>query len=156
MLGPQPGVSLQLHNVQGPRPEYSDRANVSPACRRCFQKHKRMGRHKAATYPIRHDISRVPEVMLCVRRREMFTSKLNVTAPWDRWDFVALTLAVFITIWAFALKLKTFYDLGYSGDLFVHVQLDPNEVYFLCRGFPVFPRVSLHSLAALANLLLQI
>jgi hypothetical protein len=61
--------------------------------------------------------------MPCVRWREMFTSKLNVTAPWDRWDFVALTLAVFITIWVFALKLKTFYDLGYSGDLFVHVQL---------------------------------
>ncbi len=94
--------------------------------------------------------------MLCVRWRGMFTSKLNVTAPWDRWDFVALTLAVFITIWVFALKLKTFYDLGYSGDLFMRVQLDPNEVYFLCRGFPVFPRVSLHSLAALANLLLQI
>ena len=53
----------------------------------------------------------------------MFTSKLTVTASWDRWDFVALTLAVFITIWVFALKLKTFYDLGYSGDLFVNVQL---------------------------------
>jgi hypothetical protein len=82
-----------------------------------------MGRHKAATYPIRHDISRVPKVMPSVRWREMFTSKLNVTAPWDRWDFVGLTLAVFITIWVFALKLKTFYDLGYSGDLFVNVQL---------------------------------
>jgi uncharacterized membrane protein len=53
----------------------------------------------------------------------MFTSKPTVTAPWDRWDFVALTLAVFVTIWVFALKLKTFYDLGYSGDLFVNVQL---------------------------------
>ena len=53
----------------------------------------------------------------------MFTSKLTVTAPWDRWDLVALTLAVFVTIWVFALKLKTFYDLGYSGDLFVNVQL---------------------------------
>src|SRR5882724_2439822 len=123
MLGPQPGISLQLHHVQGPRPEYSDRANVSPACGRCFQKRKRVGRHKTATYPIRHDISRVPKVMPSVRWREMFTSKLNVTAPWDRWDCVALTLAVFITIWVFALKLKTFYDLGYSGDLFVHVQL---------------------------------
>jgi hypothetical protein len=30
----------------------------------------------------------------------MFTSKLNVTAPWDRSDFVALILAVFITIGA--------------------------------------------------------
>jgi uncharacterized membrane protein len=61
--------------------------------------------------------------MACVRWRKLLTSKLTVTAPWDRWDFVALTLAVFITIWVFALKLKTFYDLGYSGDLFVHVQL---------------------------------
>jgi len=58
-----------------------------------------------------------------LRWREMFTSKLNLTAPWDRWDFVALSLAVFITIWVFALKLKTFYDLGYSGDLFVNTQL---------------------------------
>jgi uncharacterized membrane protein len=56
------------------------------------------------------------------RWREMFTSKLNVTATWDCWDFVALILAVFITIWVFALKLKTFYELGYSGDLFVSVQ----------------------------------
>src|SRR5438034_11527517 len=58
-----------------------------------------------------------------LRWREMFTSKLNLMAPWDRWDFVALSLAVFITIWVFALKLKTFYDLGYSGDLFVNTQL---------------------------------
>src|SRR5207247_11106075 len=58
-----------------------------------------------------------------LRWREMFTSKLILTAPWDRWDFVALSLAVFITIWVFALKLKTFYDLGYSGDLFVNTQL---------------------------------
>jgi hypothetical protein len=36
----------------------------------------------------------------------MFTSKLNVTAPWDRSDFVALILAVFITIGGFALKLR--------------------------------------------------
>lgn len=55
------------------------------------------------------------------RWRELFTS--NVTAPlWDRWDLVALILAVFTTLWVFALKLKTFYDLGYSGDLFVSVQ----------------------------------
>lgn len=56
------------------------------------------------------------------RWREMFTSNVTVAAPWDRWDFVALTLAVFTTLWVFALKLKTFYDLGYSGDLFVSVQ----------------------------------
>jgi len=53
----------------------------------------------------------------------MFTSKLTVTAPWDHWDFVALALAVFIALWAFALKLNTFYDLGYSSDLFAEVQL---------------------------------
>jgi hypothetical protein len=53
----------------------------------------------------------------------MFMSKLTVTVPWDRRDSVALALAVFITIWVFALKLKTFYVLGYSGDLFVNTQL---------------------------------
>jgi len=57
------------------------------------------------------------------RWRELFTSNLTVAAPWDRWDFVALTFAIFITVWVFALKLKTFCDLGYSGDLFAHVQL---------------------------------
>lgn len=56
------------------------------------------------------------------RSREMFTSNVRLPAPWDRWDSVALTLAVFTTLWVFALKLKTFYDLGYSGDLFVSVQ----------------------------------
>ena len=49
----------------------------------------------------------------------MFTSNVTVAAPWDRWDSVALALAVFTAVWVFALKLKTFYDLGYSGDLFV-------------------------------------
>src|SRR5262249_54289954 len=52
----------------------------------------------------------------------MFTSNVTAPAPWDRWDSVALALAVFTTLWVFALKLKTFYDLGYSGDLFVSVQ----------------------------------
>jgi uncharacterized membrane protein len=56
------------------------------------------------------------------RWREMFTSKVTVAAPWDRWDFVALALALFITVWVFTLKLKTFYDLGYSGSLFLNVQ----------------------------------
>ena len=51
----------------------------------------------------------------------MFRSNVTV-APWDRWDFVALLLGVMTTLWVFALKLKTFYDLGYSGDLFVSVQ----------------------------------
>jgi hypothetical protein len=52
----------------------------------------------------------------------MFTSKVTVAAPWDRWDSVALALALFITVWVFTLKLKTFHDLGYSGGLFVSVQ----------------------------------
>jgi len=53
----------------------------------------------------------------------MFTSKVDAAARWDRCDFVALGLAVLTAVWVFALKLKTFYDLGYSGDLFVNVQL---------------------------------
>jgi len=56
------------------------------------------------------------------RWKGLFTSQVNAVAPWDRWDFVALALAVLTTLWVFALKLKTFYDLGYSGDLFVSVQ----------------------------------
>ena len=55
------------------------------------------------------------------RWREMFTSKVDA-ARWDRWDFVALALAMFIAVWVFALKLKTFYDLAYSSDLFESVQ----------------------------------
>src|SRR5437762_11659896 len=56
------------------------------------------------------------------RWREMFASRIILAAPWDRWDSVALTLAVFTMLWMFTLKFKTFYDLGYSGDLFVSVQ----------------------------------
>jgi len=55
--------------------------------------------------------------------KEMFTSKVDAAAPWDRWDFVALALAVLTVVWVFALKLKTFYGLGYSGDLFESVQV---------------------------------
>ena len=57
-----------------------------------------------------------------LRWRELFTSKVAAAARWDRWDLVALVLAVFTALWVFALKLKTFYDLGYSSDLFVSVQ----------------------------------
>src|SRR6266566_8244831 len=57
-----------------------------------------------------------------LRWRELFTSKVDAAVRWDRWDFVALALAMFIAVWVFALKLKTFYDLGYSSDLFVSVQ----------------------------------
>jgi hypothetical protein len=55
--------------------------------------------------------------------RELFTSKVDAEVHWDRWDLVALGLAVLAVIWVFVLKLKTFYDLGYTSDLFVHVQL---------------------------------
>jgi hypothetical protein len=54
--------------------------------------------------------------------RELFTSKVGAAVRWDRWDFTALAIAVFIAAWVFALKLNTFYDLGYSGDLFESVQ----------------------------------
>jgi hypothetical protein len=53
----------------------------------------------------------------------MFTSQVGAAARWDRWDFIALAIAVFTAAWVFALKLKTFYDLGYSGDIFVITQL---------------------------------
>ena len=56
------------------------------------------------------------------RCRALFTSKVEAVVRWDRWDFLALGLAVFTAVWVFALKLKTFYDLGYSSDLFVSVQ----------------------------------
>jgi len=56
------------------------------------------------------------------RWRELFTSKIAPKRHWDRWDCVALALAILITAWVFALKLKTFYDLGYSDDLFLSLQ----------------------------------
>jgi hypothetical protein len=55
--------------------------------------------------------------------RELFKSKVNAEVHWDRWDFMALALAVVAVIWVFLFKLKTFYALGYTSDLFVHVQL---------------------------------
>jgi hypothetical protein len=58
-----------------------------------------------------------------LRWKELFTSKVDMEVRWGRWDYVALGLAVFTVIWVFALKLKTFYDLGYTSDLFVSVQL---------------------------------
>ena len=54
--------------------------------------------------------------------REFFSSKVGAKTRWDRWDFIALALAVSIGVWVFALKLKTFYDLGYSDDLFLSIQ----------------------------------
>jgi uncharacterized membrane protein len=56
------------------------------------------------------------------RWRELFTCKVNARVSWDRWDRIALALAVLIAIWIFVLKLQTFYNLGYSGDIFVSVQ----------------------------------
>ena len=57
-----------------------------------------------------------------VRWTELFRSKFSTVITWDRWDFVALAVAIFIVGWVFALKLQTFYHLGYSGDLFLSVQ----------------------------------
>jgi hypothetical protein len=53
----------------------------------------------------------------------LFKSRLDVEAGWNRWDCVAVVVAVFTIVAVFAVKLKTFYDLGYSSDLFVSVQL---------------------------------
>jgi uncharacterized membrane protein len=57
-----------------------------------------------------------------VRWKELFTSKVDTALRWNRWDLVTLAIALFIFVWVFALKLKTFYDLGYSSDLFMQVQ----------------------------------
>jgi uncharacterized membrane protein len=57
-----------------------------------------------------------------LRWRELLSSKIGAAARWDRWDYIALTVAIFIAVWLFALKLKTFHDLGYSEDLFVSLQ----------------------------------
>jgi hypothetical protein len=58
-----------------------------------------------------------------LRWKELFASKLTAEVRWDRWDNVALGIAVVVVIGVLALKLKTFYDLGYTSDLFVSVQL---------------------------------
>ena len=55
--------------------------------------------------------------------RELFRSKVDTEVHWDRWDVVALVLAIIAVSWVFLFKLKTFYALGYTSDLFVHVQL---------------------------------
>jgi hypothetical protein len=58
-----------------------------------------------------------------LRWRELFMSKLDAAVRWGRYDYVALGLAVSTVPWVFALKLRTFYDLGYTSDLFLSVQL---------------------------------
>jgi hypothetical protein len=55
------------------------------------------------------------------RWRQMFISNVETAARWDRWDLVALVLAVFTALWVFALKLKTFCS-RLPSDLFVMVQ----------------------------------
>ena len=57
-----------------------------------------------------------------IRWAELFRLKLNADVRWDRWDVVSLSLSCLIVGWVFALKLQTFYDFGYSGDLFLSVQ----------------------------------
>jgi uncharacterized membrane protein len=57
-----------------------------------------------------------------LRWKELFTCKVDARASWDRWDRIALALAALVALWVFALKLQTFYNLGYSGDLFVSAQ----------------------------------
>ena len=47
---------------------------------------------------------------------------MDTGVKWDRWDFVALIIAIVIILWVFALKLKSFYDLSYTFDLFENVQ----------------------------------
>jgi Predicted membrane protein (DUF2079) len=58
-----------------------------------------------------------------LRWKELFASNVDADLPWNRWDFVAIAVAFFAVIWVFALKLKTFFDLGYTTDLFASVQL---------------------------------
>jgi len=48
---------------------------------------------------------------------------VDAAVRWDRYDLVALLFAVFVVIWFSTFKLKTFYDLGYTSDLFAQVQL---------------------------------
>ena len=58
-----------------------------------------------------------------VRWKELFKSRLDIGLRWDRWDWVAVVIAIFTIVWVFAIKLRTFYNLGYSSDLFISVQL---------------------------------
>src|SRR6266481_186885 len=73
-------------------------------------------------YNIGKDIEKSYVRPMRLRWRQMVTSNVEAAARWDRWDLVALVFAVLTALWVFALKLKTFYDLGYSSDLFVMVQ----------------------------------
>jgi hypothetical protein len=83
-----------------------------------FVPHRGSTRH----YNIGKDIEKPYVRLMRVRWKELFTSKVDTALRWDRWDLVALAIALFIFVWVFALKLKTFYDLGYSSDLFMQVQ----------------------------------
>jgi uncharacterized membrane protein len=50
-------------------------------------------------------------------------SKHELNAGWDRYDVIAGAIAMLVVAWVFTLKLRTFYELGYTSDLFVSVQL---------------------------------
>jgi len=73
-------------------------------------------------YNIGKDIEKSYVRPMRLRWRQLFTSKVEAEVRWNRWDSIALAIALFIFIWVFALKLKTFYDLGYTSDLFLQVQ----------------------------------
>jgi len=81
------------------------------------------GEYAWRQYNTRKDIEKPYVRPMRLRWRELFTSKVDPDMHWGRWDFVGLGLAVFAVIWVFVLKLETFYDLGYTSDLFVNVQL---------------------------------
>src|SRR5215472_6035380 len=53
----------------------------------------------------------------------LFTSRIEIAAPWDRWDRLSLVFALAMTALVFAFKMKTFLWLAYTSDLFNNVQL---------------------------------
>jgi hypothetical protein len=57
-----------------------------------------------------------------IRWAELFRSKIDPPVRWDRWDLISLFISCLIVGWVFALKLQAFYELSYSGDLFLSVQ----------------------------------
>jgi hypothetical protein len=57
------------------------------------------------------------------RRPPWTIAPVDRAAPWDGWDRRALIAATAIAAWVFACKLKSFFDLGFTSDLFVQTQL---------------------------------
>ena len=78
--------------------------------------------HQVRQYNIGKDTAKLYVRPTQLRWKELFTSKVDTETRWNRWDAMALVIAVITVILVFALKLKTFYDLGYSWDLFTSVQ----------------------------------